>query len=217
MFADLAPLFTAAFVTFFVLLDAVGVAPVFATMTAHGHGGYRQRMAVQSIVVATAIILGFAFGGAWLLEHLGISLHAFRIAGGALLFLIALDMVFERRTAQREKRSADYQAEGPDHAPLEDISVFPVGIPMLAGPGIIASVMLYMSEHPSWLDRGAVFAALGLNMLLALAILLAAGPLVRLFGKSTTGALTRILGVLLTALAIQFIIDGITGAFGLVV
>ena len=108
MSADLLSLFTATFVTFFVLIDALGVAPVFATLTAGGDAAYRRRMAVKSIIVATIIIYGFAFGGSWLLGAMHISIDAFRAAGGILLFMIALDMVFEKRTERREHRAEEH-------------------------------------------------------------------------------------------------------------
>lgn len=210
--AEFISLFAASFVTFFVLIDAVGVAPVFASLTMQGSAGYRRRMAVKSVFVAALIVYGFAFGGAWLLGAMHITIDAFRAAGGILLFIIALDMVFEKRTERRENRAEDMLAG--DDVPL-DVSVFPIGIPMIAGPGTIATAMLYMSNSTGWLDKAAVLAALGANLLLCLIVFLAAGPIVRLLGDSITGALTRILGVILAALSVQLLIDGIKGAFGL--
>ena len=206
-------LFTASFVTFFVLIDALGVAPIFATLTAKGSASYRSRMAVRATIVAAIIIYAFAFGGAWLLGAMHISIDAFRAAGGVLLFLIALDMVFEKRTERRENRAEEVLAG--EETPEDDIAVFPIGIPMIAGPGTIATAMLYMSNAADWTERGAVLAALGANLVLCLIIFLAAGPLVRLLGDSIVGAMTRILGVILAALSIQLLIDGIKGAFGL--
>lgn len=210
--ADLISLFAASFVTFFVLIDAPGVAPIFASLTAKGSAAYRRKMAVKATFVAALIIYGFAFGGSWLLDSMHISIDAFRAAGGILLFLIALDMVFEKRTERRENRAEDVLA---DDEAMDDISVFPIGIPMIAGPGSIATAMLYMSESVTWLERGIVLSALGLNLLLCLIIFLAAGPIVRAMGDSVVGALTRILGVILAALSIQLLIDGIKGAFGI--
>lgn len=215
MNAELLSLFTASFVTFFVLIDAVGVAPIFATLTAGGPPAYRRSMAIKSTIVASIIIFAFAFGGSWLLGAMHISIDAFRAAGGALLFLIALDMVFEKRTERRENRAEELMEDHDDALPPEDISVFPVGIPMIAGPGTIATAMFYMSDSAGWLERSAVLAAIGVNMVLVLLIFLAAGPLVRAMGESVAGALTRILGVILAALSIQLLIDGIKGAFNL--
>ncbi len=207
-------LFSAAFVTFFVLIDAVGVAPVFATLTQGGGPAYARKMAFKSVFVATVIVFAFAFGGAWLLEKLHISIDAFRMAGGVLLFLIALDMVFEKRTQRRENRADEVMSDEHIEGQLEDISVFPIGIPMIAGPGTIATAMLYMTNAEGNLgEQLAVLGAIALNMVICLVIFLGAGPLIRLMGESIAGALTRILGVILAALSIQLLIDGIKGAF----
>lgn len=216
MTSDHLSLFVASFVTFFVLIDAVGVAPVFASLTARGSARYRRSMAIRSVLVGTLIIFGFAFFGAWLLQKLHITIDAFRAAGGILLFLIALDMVFEKRTERREHRAETFMSEhGTDTANPEDISVFPIGIPMLAGPGSIASAMLFMSNHDDWLSQSIVLSAIALNMAICLAVFLVAGPLVKAMGDSVAGAITRIFGVILAALSVQLLIDGIKGAFGL--
>lgn len=216
MSAELFSLFTATFVTFFVLIDAPGVAPIFATLTADGTPAYRRSMAYKSVLVATIIMVLFAFGGAWLLDAMHISIDAFRVAGGVLLFLIALDMVFEKRTERREHRAEEVLEENRQHPEEpDDISVFPMGIPMLAGPGSIATAMFYMSEAPTIVHQGVVLAAIGLNLLIVLVVFLLAGPIVKLIGASVAGAMTRILGVILTALSAQLIIDGVRGAFNL--
>ncbi len=214
MNTELLSLFSASFVTFFVLIDALGVAPVFASMTAPGGAAYSRRMAIKSVIVATIIVFAFAIGGAWLLDKMHISIAAFRAAGGALLFLIALDMVFEKRTERRENRAESHMAE--HEIPKEDISVFPLGIPMLAGPGTIATAMLYMGNaEGNIMEQAVVLSSLGLNMVVVLLVFLAAGPIIRFMGDSVAGALTRILGVILAALSVQLLIDGIKGAFNL--
>ena len=216
MSGEFISIFVASFVTFFVLIDALGVAPVFASLTVRGPASYRRSMAVRSVLVGTLIIFGFAFFGAWLLEKLHITIDAFRAAGGILLFIIALDMVFEKRTERRENRAESVLADSDDKPEqLDDVSVFPLGIPMLAGPGAIATAMLYMSQHESWVGKGAVLSAIGANMLICLLIFLAAGPLVKAMGESIAGAITRIFGVILAALSVQLLIDGIKGAFGI--
>lgn len=216
MSGEFISIFIASFVTFFVLIDALGVAPVFASLTVRGPASYRRSMAIRSVLVGTLIIFGFAFFGAWLLEKLHITIDAFRAAGGVLLFMIALDMVFEKRTERRENRAESVLAES-DETPedLDDVSVFPLGIPMLAGPGSIATAMLYMSEHASWVAKGAVLSAILANMVICLIVFLAAGPLVKAMGESIAGAITRIFGVILAALSVQLLIDGIKGAFGI--
>lgn len=207
---DLA-LLSAAFVTFFVVIDPIGVMPIFAGLTQGTSAAHRRNMAIKSVAIATIVLLGFAYGGEWLLSALGVSLDAFRAAGGVLLFLVALDMIFEKRTERREDRAGKLHGEGED-AP-EDISVFPMAIPMLAGPGAIASIMLYMSgSGGDWATQGVVLAAMAANLIVCLVLFLAAGPLMRVMGDTVAAMITRILGVILAALAAQFIFDGIAGA-----
>ena len=209
-------LFLAAFVTFFVLIDAPGVAPVFASLTEPGGPAYRRRMAIRAFFISVFVLFAFAFGGAWLMDKLGITLDAFRAAGGALLFLIALDMVFEKRTERREKRAEQVRADEEEAGQLDDISVFPIAIPMIAGPGSIATAMLYMSESEGdWAAKGVVSLAIGINLVITLVIFLGSGLIVRVLGETIAHMITRILGVVLSALAFQLMLDGIAGAFGL--
>lgn len=202
-------LFISSFVTLFVVIDPPGCAPIFAGLTRDVPGPQRRAMAVRSVAVAAFILLFFGLLGEALLRALGISLAAFRIAGGIMLFLIALDMVFERRTARRETRAQEVSAD-PEH---DDISVFPMGIPMIAGPGSIASVMVLTARTSGLENILTVLAALLAILLLTLAALLAAGWIMRLMGKRMEAMLTRLLGVILAALAAQFVIDGIAVSF----
>ncbi len=201
-------LYTSALVTFFLVIDPPGCAPIFAGLTRGTTPAHRRTMAIRSVLVGTGILLFFALLGEQLLDALGISLDAFRIAGGAMLALIALEMVFERRTARRETRAQEVEASA-----QEDISVFPMAIPMLAGPGSIAAVMLATSAADGVEETAVVLGALASVMVLALLALLAAGPLLNFLGHRVEAMLTRLLGVLLAALAAQFFIDGIKGAF----
>jgi multiple antibiotic resistance protein len=198
-------LFISAFATFFVVIDPPGCAPIFASLTSGTTDQHRQSMAIRSVVVAGVILIAFAIFGEAFLRALGISLDAFRIAGGIMLFLIALEMVFEKRQERRENRAEDVKAQ-PTH---DDISIFPMGIPMIAGPGSIASAMLLMSRGRGLEQDLVVLAALALVLLLTLAALLLAGPMMRLIGHRIEGMITRLLGVILAALAVQFVIDGI--------
>jgi multiple antibiotic resistance protein len=206
---ELGSLFVSAFVTFFVVIDPPGCAPIFASLTKGGTAAHRRAMAVRSVAIASAILLFFALLGEKLLGALGISLHAFRIAGGIMLFLIALEMVFEKRQERRAERAQDVNSR-PE---IEDISVFPMGIPMIAGPGSIASVMLLTSRSNGLGETLVVFGALAAILLLTLGALLAAGRIMRLLGYRLEAMITRILGVILAALAAQFVIDGIEAAF----
>jgi multiple antibiotic resistance protein len=202
-------LFASAFATFFVVIDPPGCAPIFASLTRGFEPGQRLSMALRSTAVAAGILLFFALFGEALLKHLGISLAAFRIAGGIMLFLIALEMVFERRTRRRESRAQEVSAD-PEH---DDISVFPMGIPMIAGPGSIASAMLLMARTDGLQRSLVVLGAMATVLLLTLIALIAAGPLMRLLGHKLEAMLTRLLGVILAALAAQFVIDGISVSF----
>jgi len=198
-------LFVSAFVTFFVVIDPPGCAPIFAGLTAGATNAHARAMAVRAVFVATLILLVFALFGEALLSALGITLESFRIAGGIMLFLIALEMVFEKRTERREERAQKIR-ETPE---VEDISIFPMAMPMIAGPGSIASVMLLMSKSRGLEQSLVVLGAMLSILLLTLVALIAAGPLMRLVGAKVEAVITRLLGVLLAALAAQFVIDGI--------
>jgi multiple antibiotic resistance protein len=170
---------------------------------------HRRAMAIRAVMVASVILFVFALFGEALLHGLGIEMAAFRIAGGIMLFLIALEMVFEKRTQRREDRAAKV-ADDPHEA--EDVSIFPMAMPMIAGPGSIATVMLLMSRNSGLEASIVVLAAMVSILLLTLVALLAAGPLMRLLGAKIEAVITRVLGVLLAALAVQFVIDGVTAS-----
>lgn len=202
-------LFISAFVTLFVVIDPPGCAPIYASLTNGAGEAQRRAMAVRAVVIAAGILFVFALWGKQLLGVLGISLHAFRLAGGVMLFMIAMDMVFEKRTQRREDR-AQKIAETPE---VEDVSVFPMAMPMIAGPGSIATVMLLMARANGMPERLVVMGAVAVVLALMLGALLAAGPLMALLGRKIEAVITRLLGVLLAALAAQFVIDGIKASF----
>ena len=197
-------LFISSLVTLFVVIDPPGCAPIFAGLTASASAAHRRAMAVRAVTVAALILIVFALFGEALLHALGISLESFKIAGGIMLFLIALEMVFEKRTERREDRAEKVKAS---EAP--DISIFPMAMPMIAGPGSIASVMLLMSQNDGLERSAAVLGAMVAILALTLVALLAAGPIMRLVGAKIEAVISRLLGVLLGALATQFVIDGI--------
>ncbi|HMG47142.1 MAG TPA: MarC family protein [Allosphingosinicella sp.] len=201
-------LFVSAFVTFLVVIDPPGCAPIFASLTSAATPAHRRAMALRSVGIAAGILLFFGLLGQDLLRALGVSLSAFRIAGGILLFLIAIDMVFEKRTERREARAEEVSA-----SKIDDVSVFPMAIPMIAGPGSIASIMLLMARSDGLAASAIVLGALLLTLVLTLVALLLAGPLMRLLGRHMEAMLTRLLGVILAALAVQFVIDGLKRTF----
>ena len=198
-------LYISSLITFFVVIDPPGCAPIYAGLSAAAPPAQRRAMAFRAVGVSTAILLVFALFGEDLLRGLGISLASFRIAGGIMLFLIALEMVFEKRTQRREDRAAKVA----ETAEVEDVSIFPMAMPMIAGPGSIASVMLLMSRNDGLERSAVVLAALATILLLTLLALLAAGPIMRVLGVKIEAVITRLLGVLLAALAVQFVIDGV--------
>jgi len=198
-------LFVSAFVTLFVIIDPPGCAPIFAGLT-HGASAQQARsMALRACLIATIILVFFALLGEQLLSALHIELDAFRIAGGIMLFLIALEMVFEKRQQRREERAEKVRAT-PE---IEDVSVFPMAMPMLAGPGSIATVMLLMARAQGTPETIVILGALAAVMLLSLGALLAAPTLLRLMGAQVEAVITRLLGVLLAALAAQYVMDGV--------
>jgi multiple antibiotic resistance protein len=198
-------LFTTAFITLVVIIDPPGCAPIFASLTSGTTAAHRRSMAIRSATVAWFILVFFALLGEPLLNTLGISLSAFRLAGGIMLFIIALEMVFEKRTERREARAQEIEGtpEG------EDIAVFPMAIPMIAGPGSIATIMLLSARANGLVEGAVVLGAMTLVLLLTLIALLAAGPLMKLIGAKLEAMITRILGVILAALAAQFVLDGL--------
>ena len=207
-------LFLSAFVTLFVVIDPPGCAPIYAGLTSEATRAQARSMAIRACFIATIILLIFALFGEQLLAGLHIELDSFRIAGGIMLFLIALDMVFEKRTERREARAEKVKAESGSGPEIEDVSVFPMAMPMIAGPGSIATIMLLMARSEGTSQTLVVLGALAAVLLLTLLALVAAGPLMKLLGKRSEAVITRLLGVLLAALAAQYVIDGLKASFG---
>ena len=194
--------FLTAFAILFVMIDPIGLTPLFAALTAGVDQRRRIVIALRAVLVAAAILTLFGLAGDALLKSVGISLPAFRISGGIMLFLLAVDMLFEKRTERREK-SADE-----DHT--ADPSVFPLATPLIAGPGAMATMILLISEHPG--ETGAqVMVYLGMAAVLVICVIafMATGMIERAIGPTGIKVLTRLFGTLLGALAVQFVLDGI--------
>lgn len=192
-----------AFVTLFVIIDPIGLTPIFVALTPGMSRGERSRIAVRAVLIAFAILCAFAFFGEALLGAVGIGMPAFRISGGALLFLIAVEMLFEKRNPRRSSQADDPESE-------RDPSVFPLALPLLAGPGAMATIVLLMGELEG--DRAGQVMIVGVMaavLLIALVLFLISGVMERLMGRVGINVVTRILGVLLAALSVQFILDGL--------
>lgn len=197
------------FVVLFVVVDPVGLAPLFAALTRGLTTDVRRRIAVKGTALAATILLVFFFTGDLLLNALGVSLAAFRIAGGALLFLLAIDMVFARQSGLRSTTEREQQEA--QRSP--DVSVFPLAFPLIAGPGAMTTVILMASTfHGPVLFMG-MLGALVAVLALTLMSLLSAGRLVSFLGETGTNVISRIFGVVLAALAVQFVIDGVKAGF----
>jgi multiple antibiotic resistance protein len=192
-----------AFATLFVVIDPPGLVPMFIALTQGMGADQRRTIALRGCIIAASMLTVFAIAGEAVLGFIGISMSAFRIAGGLLLFLTALDMLFERRTQRREGQHAD-----PDHDP----SVFPLATPLIAGPGAIASMILLVGQSgPGWVGTIAVIALMLAMVAVTFLFLLASPPLERMLGRTGTIVITRLLGMLLAALSVQFVIDGVKG------
>jgi multiple antibiotic resistance protein len=192
-----------AFATLFVVIDPPGLVPLFIALTRGMTPVQRRAMARRACIIAAVLLLLFGLAGEAILGFIGISMPAFRIAGGILLFLTALDMLFERRTQRREGQHPD-----PDHDP----SVFPLAIPLIAGPGAIATMILLVGQGgPGWPGTLAVLGLMLVMMVVTYGFLLASPPLERMLGRTGTIVITRLLGMLLAALSVQFVIDGVRG------
>jgi multiple antibiotic resistance protein len=190
------------FVTLFVIIDPIGLAPFFVAITQGMSARRRRSVALRAVMVGGGVLFLFSIFGESVLGFVGISMPAFRIAGGILLFLTALEMLFNRRSQRREDQSED-DSEG-------DPSVFPLAIPLIAGPGAITSVILLTEKHQGGLGVGQVTMVM-VSVLILVYVMFAIGPVLeRLLGKIGINVVTRILGMLLAALAVQFVMDGIT-------
>lgn len=199
-------IYITAFVTLFVVIDPIGLVPVFIAVTPGMDATHRNRIAQRALAISAVLLTLFGLAGEAILNGIGISISAFRIAGGILLFLTAIDMLFERRTERREG-----QAHG--HEDVEhDPSVFPLATPLLAGPGSLATMILLAGEHSGPLHVTIIILTMLAVLVISLVLFRLATPLARILGRTGVMVVTRLLGMLLAALSIQFVIDGLKGS-----
>ena len=204
MFSDYV---STALVTLLIILDPVALAPIFISLTQGMTGDERRRVVTRASLIAFFILAFFGLGGEVLLRLLGVGIPAFRISGGLLLFWIAFEMVFERRN-ERKQHTADV-AVTEDH--IRNVAAFPLAIPLMAGPGAITAVILLAGRADgNILYLGALIALIALGVLSCFLVFLTAGRVARWLGVTGNIVLSRLLGVILAGLAIQFIINGVT-------
>ena len=197
-----------AFVTLLVVVDPVGVAPIFVACTRELESGARRDTLLRAVVIALVVTLFFLLGGRLLLTHLGVSVHAFAISGGILLFATAVPMLFGHRPMLQGPERGDYGKVG------EDLAVFPLAIPLLSGPGAIATTLLLTTQaHGDYTRLGLLGAAILLVYLIAWLILRTADQLMARLGERKIHILTRVLGIVLAALAVQYVLDGAAGYY----
>ncbi len=198
------------FVLLFVVVEPISLVPLFAALTEGADDVFRRRMALKAVLLSAIVFLLFAVGGAWFLRVMGISIEAFRIAGGIMLFLIALEMVFARESGTRT--TSEERVESKKRA---DVSVFPLAFPFISGPGAIAIVLLTFGASRGDFALSAGLFGVVLIVLVITYILMRLTPIVmRAMGVTGANVVNRLSGVILAALAVQFIIDGTTAAFG---
>jgi multiple antibiotic resistance protein len=198
------------FVLFFVVVEPISLVPLFAALTEGANEAFRRRMALKAVLIAGAVVLLFAVGGAAFLRVMGISIDAFRIAGGVMLFLIALEMVFARESGTRSTSE-----ELDENLKRTDIAVFPLAFPFIAGPGSLAIVLLTFGASRENLVLSAGLLGVVAVVLAITYVLMRLTPVVmRAMGVTGANVVNRLSGVVLAALAVQFIIDGVSAAFG---
>lgn len=193
-----------AFVTLFVVIDPIGTAPIFLALTQGMSAARRRAIGIRACIISAFLLALFGLAGEEFLRAIGISMPAFQIAGGILLFLTALDMLFDRRTRRRQ----DHADEG-SGVPADDPSVFPLAMPLIAGPGAMATMVLLINDSGGDVESIAVIIGVMLAVLvLVLLAFLSAGLLERLLRRTGTMVMTRLFGLLLAALSVQFVLNG---------
>jgi len=199
-----------AFVTLFVIIDPIAVGPIFIALTENSSDSKRRAMAVKAVMIAAITLVIFAFAGEAFFKLLGISLPAFRIAGGIFLFILAIEMVFAHQSGIRTTTPGEEEEAKKN----KDISVLPLGIPLIAGPGAMASIILLIGEHPGdVVSQLAVIIVLLAVLALSLLMLLVATNIVKYIGFTGVNVISRVFGIVLGALAVQYILDGIRQSF----
>ncbi len=200
-------IFLAAFITLFVIVDPLGTSAVFPALVRHYSLSQVRLIAVKATVISSLLLIIFGIGGESLLHYLGISIPAFRIAGGLLLFVTGFRMIMGFHDQDQLESEKNIQKD------TSDLAIFPLAVPLLAGPGSMTATLLHITNADSFFDKGMVVVAIIAVELIALASMLGAERLVRFFGPTGSNLLARLVGILMAAMAIQFLIDGIREVF----
>jgi len=198
-----------AFLTLFVIIDPIGLSSLFLAVTDGYSPSRRRGTALRAILIALVILLAFLFAGEPLLRYIGVSIDALRIAGGLLLFKLAFDMVLGRRERQTEEEEDEAHSR-------DDVAVFPLAIPLIAGPGAFATILVLATE----INNQAEYLAILIGALLVVLLLVYIGfrlatPIHRVLGDTGTAVITRVLGIILAALAVQLVIDSVLAITGI--
>jgi multiple antibiotic resistance protein len=195
-----------AFSSLFVIVDPIALVPTFLAMTPNNPPVIRLRMARLACVVAAGVLMLFALGGKWIFKALGITLPAFQIAGGFLLFRIALDMLYARRSGAQE--TTEEVEAGTEK---EDIAITPLAVPMLAGPGAISTALILMSQAETWEQMIALYLCIAAVLLCSYVVFYIAARSVRSFSPLALKLITRVMGLILASIAVQFMINALKG------
>ncbi len=198
-----------AFATLFVTIDPVGLAPMFLAVTSGMNQADRRRVAVRATLTAAGILLIFYASGQTVLNVLGISVSAFRVAGGILLFLIAIEMIFGKRQARKTETAEKAVESEAHHGTVNELAVFPLAIPLISGPAAISAIILLSSQAPDTLSYAGLGGVIAVILLSCMGAFLLADKIERLLGDTAQLVITRLLGVLLAALSVQFVADGV--------
>ena len=207
---ELLRFFLAAFITLLVVVDPPGVVPIYVALTQDANPRERRSILVRAVLIAFGVALFFLVAGRAVLGYLGVSVHAFSISGGILLFVAAMPMLFGQRGGLQAPEPREKGSVG------QDISVFPLAMPLLSGPGTIATVLLLTSQAGSDLRRlSAIGIAMAVVFLVSFVSLYLGARLIRLLGEGGVHIATRVMGIVLAALAVQYVLNGITGYYKL--
>lgn len=200
--------FLSAFIALFVVVDPIGTSGIFAVLTRRLDNSVARKIAFKAGAIASVLLITFGFIGSWLLSQLGITLEAFKIGGGLLLFVTAFRMIMGFHDP--DQLESEKSAYGRD----ENIAVFPLAIPLLSGPGCMTAVLLHMAAHPDdAMAKTGIIAAILVVEAIAVMLMLGSKRLIKVVGETGSSLLARVLGILLAALAVQFVADGITALF----